>query len=125
MSLAQPNRLLDVLTLFSSAGTLICCALPATLVALGAGSVMASLAVNVPGLIWISQHKLGVFVVAGVLLAAGGAAQWHARTLPCPIDPEAARACKSARLWSLRIYWFSMTLFGIGGFFAFVAPQLL
>jgi len=119
------NRLLDWITLFSSASTLICCALPATLVMLGAGSVMASLAVNVPGLIWLSSHKTLLFTIAAVLIAFGGWLQLRARKLPCPTEPALAYACMRTRKTSLIIYWFSLGLFLTGGFFAFVAPRLM
>ena len=60
---------ISLLTLFSSGGTLICCALPALLVSLGAGAVMASVVSSVPQIVWFSEHKLGVFIFAGVMLA--------------------------------------------------------
>jgi len=56
----KKSRLVDFLTLFTSASTLICCALPALLVAIGAGSVMAGLVSNVPQLIWLSKHKVKI-----------------------------------------------------------------
>jgi len=55
---------ISLLTLFSSGGTLICCALPALLVSLGAGAVMASVVSSVPQIVWFSEHKLGVFIFA-------------------------------------------------------------
>ena len=119
------KRIFDFLTLFSSASTLICCALPATLVALGAGSVIASLASNVPGLIWISAHKVEVFIFAGIMLTIGGILQYRARNVACPIDQTQAKACSTGRKWSRIIYFFSLTLYLIGGFMAFIAPKLI
>lgn len=119
------KKLLDFLTLFTSTSTLICCALPATLVALGAGGVMASLVSNFPALIWVSNNKVPVFIFAGVMLALGGVLQWRARYLSCPADPALAKACAESRAWSLRIYFASLAMFFIGGYFAFVAPYLL
>lgn len=86
---------------------------------------MASLAGNVPGFIWISQHKLSVFIFAGVMLTLGGALQWRARKRACPIDERKQKACKSSKAWSLYVYFTSLTLYLIGGFFAFVAPYIL
>jgi len=51
-------------------GTLICCALPIVLVAVGAGSVVASLVSTAPWLVVLSRNKEWVFLVAGGLLAA-------------------------------------------------------
>jgi hypothetical protein len=124
MDAEQRSRSLTWLTLFTSTGTLVCCALPALLVALGAGATLASLASNVPQLVWISEHKDIVFGLAGVMLAIAGALQWRARTLPCPTDPALARACTQARRTSFRVYAFAVVVFGIGGFFAYVAPLL-
>ena len=37
------NKLADYLSLFASSGTIICCALPALLVSIGAGAALSSL----------------------------------------------------------------------------------
>lgn len=119
------NKVINFFSLFSSMGTLVCCALPALLVTIGAGSVMASLASNVPGLIWISAHKLGVFIFAGCMLLIGGFMQYQARFKACPIEEGQARACSSSRRVSIYVYFFSLSLYLIGGFMAFVAPYVL
>ena len=116
---------ISLLTLFSSGGTLICCALPALLVSLGAGAVMASVVTSVPQIVWFSEHKLGVFIFAGVMLSISGLLQWQARSLPCPSDKALAELCNKTRVNSLRIYVFSVCVFLIGGFMAFIAPWLI
>ena len=116
---------LSLLSLFTSGGTLICCALPALFVSLGAGAVMASVVTSVPQIVWFSEHKLGVFIFAGVMLSISGFLQWKARSLPCPSDKELAELCNRTRANSLRIYIFSVSIFLIGGFMAFVAPWLI
>ena len=116
---------ISLLTLFSSGGTLICCALPALLVSLGAGAVMASVVSSVPQIVWFSEHKLGVFIFAGIMLSISGLLQWQARSLPCPSDKALAELCNKTRVNSLRVYFFSVYIFLIGGFMAFVAPWLI
>ena len=116
---------LSYLSLFTSGGTLICCALPALLVGLGAGAVMVSLVSSVPQIVWFSEHKLGVFIFAGIMLSISGFLQWKARSLPCPSDKALAELCNKTRVNSLRIYTFSVCVFLIGGFMAFVAPWLI
>ena len=116
---------LSLLSLFSSGGTLICCALPALLVSLGAGAVMASVVSSVPQIVWFSEHKLGVFIFAGVMLSISGLLQWQARSLPCPSDKALAELCNKTRVNSLRVYVFSVCVFLIGGFMAFIAPWLI
>jgi hypothetical protein len=111
-------------SIFTSTGTLVCCALPAALVAVGAGATLASLAGTFPQLVWISEHKLAVFMLAGVMLALAGTLQYRARFAPCPADPALATACMRARRMSLRTYLVSLAIFAVGFFFAFVAPLL-
>jgi hypothetical protein len=122
MASLKKTKAASFLSLFTSSGTLICCALPATLVGLGAGAAMSSLVSNVPQLVWFSEHKIGVFLFAGIMLILSGAMQWHVRTLPCPADPTLAATCVQTRKTSVRVYIVSAVIFLIGCFFAFIAP---
>src|SRR3954471_9557485 len=88
------------LTLLASSGTLVCCVLPAAMVALGAGAALAGLVTAVPQLIWLSEHKAGVFGLALAMLALSGALLWRARPMPCPAHPRLARTCRQLRLAS-------------------------
>jgi hypothetical protein len=110
--------------LFASSGTLICCALPALLVAIGAGAVLSSLVAIVPGLVWISEYKEAVFVFAGIMLAVSGFMQWQNRFAPCPVEPALRAACLRTRETSARIYLVSLLVYLLGGWFAFVQPLL-
>jgi hypothetical protein len=110
--------------LFASGGTLVCCALPALLVTLGAGAALSTLVAAVPQLVWLSEHKAGVFGFAALMLAGAGVLQWRARTAPCPIDPALRAACLRTRAVSQRVYIASLAVFAIGAWFAFVAPWL-
>lgn len=117
----SPSILPATLSLFTSTGTLICCALPAMLVTLGMGAVMAGLIETVPWITWLGKHKTITFSVAGIVLAAAGLWQWHARTLPCPADPAKARACARLRTISWVLWWTSVVFFAVGVFFAYFA----
>ncbi len=116
---------LNYLMLFGSMGTLVCCALPALLVSLGLGAVMAGMASNIPGLVWLSAHKEGMFIFAGSMLALNGLILWQSRNALCPIDPELREICIKGRYTSKGIYFFSLGVFTIGAFFAYAAPSLL
>ncbi|HEU4779681.1 MAG TPA: hypothetical protein VFS58_07330 [Steroidobacteraceae bacterium] len=107
-------------TLLASTATLVCCVLPVVLVSLGAGAVLAGLVSSFPQLVWLSEHKVGVFLVAGTLLAASGVLIWRARGLPCPVEPAAARSCMRLRRISVWLYAVSWALFVAGVLFAFV-----
>lgn len=113
------------LALFASASTLLCCALPALLVTIGAGAVMAGLASNVPGYIWLTENKAMLFAIAGVLLAGAAWARWATRNAPCPVDPKQSRACTMMRRAGGLILWVAGIAYIVGGFFAFFAADLL
>jgi hypothetical protein len=115
----------NILSLFTSGSTLICCALPATLVAIGSAATLTTLVSNFPQLIWISEHKTLVFGLAGTMLAIAGYFQWQARNAPCPADPALAAVCSNTRKKALMIYWLSVLIFAIGAFFAFIAPYFI
>ena len=108
--------------LLASSGTLVCCALPALFVAAGAGAALSSLVSAVPQLVWLSENKVPLFVVAGLMLAAAGALQWRNRRAPCPVDLALRAACLKTRDVSRRIYVVSLFVCCIGGLFAFVLP---
>jgi hypothetical protein len=88
------------------------------------GAVLAGMTANVPGLVWISEHKLEVFIFAGVMLAFNGGLMWKNRNAPCPIDPALRDACISGRKFSSRVYFISVLVFLTGFFFAFIAPYI-
>ena len=117
------NSVLHTLTIFSSVGTLVCCALPALLVSIGAGAVMASLVSAVPQLVWISEHKIPLFVFAGLMLCLSGFATYWNRRMLCPSDPALARSCLRVRRFSLGVFIISLTIYATGLYFAFLAGR--
>lgn len=118
------NLGVTALTLLASGGTLVCCVLPAVMVALGAGAALAGLVTAVPQLVWLSEHKGAVFGLAFALLVLSGALLWHARTLACPTDPTLARACGRLRRTSLALWAVAAAGTLLGAVFAFVLPAL-
>lgn len=113
-----------LLTLLASGGTLVCCVLPAVMVALGAGAALAGLVTAVPQLVWLSEHKAVVFGAAFALLVLSGATLWRARTLPCPADPALALACTRLRRASVVLWSVAMACTALGAVFAFALPAL-
>lgn len=110
------------LALVASSGTLICCVLPAVMVALGAGAALAGLVTAVPQLIWLSEHKAGVFSLAFVMLALSGLLLWRARSLPCPADPALAHTCARLRRISVVLWSFALLCTMVGSVFVFILP---
>jgi len=113
------------LALFASTGTLICCALPALLVTLGAGAVMAGLISHVPGLVVLSANKNWVFAFATAMLATAWSVRYLTRNAPCPADPGKAAACSRMRSLGGVILWIATGLMAVGVFFAYFATDLL
>src|SRR5215831_7152146 len=117
--------IIETVTLLGSLGTLICCALPALLVSLGAGATMASLVTNLPQLVWLSDHKVALFSFAAIMLVMSGVTLSDKRRIPCPTDPQKARSCIRVRRLSASIFFLSLAIFAVGFFFAFVASKIV
>ncbi len=91
-----PSALLSYFSLFSSVGTLLCCALPSLLVLAGLGASVASTLATFPWPVTLSHHKPWTFGVSGILIAASFANMCYfaprLRAHACsPENPEALR----------------------------------
>jgi hypothetical protein len=113
------------LSLLFCSGTLICCALPALLVLLGAGSVLAALLTWFPALALLSQQKSLVFALAALALVLAGVALARSARLSCPADPRQAQRCRRRLRQARWLYGLSCTAFSIGFGAAFVLPRLI
>ncbi len=111
---------ISVFTLFASSGTLVCCALPIILVTLGMGATVAAITSNFPFLIVLSQHKIWVFIISGLMLLVSALIIYRPDQ-SCPVDPRQAKICQASKIWNKRIYWFSVVIWCIGFFAAFIA----
>jgi hypothetical protein len=87
------------------------------------GATMASLVSNLPFLVTLSQHKMLVFAISGCLLVLSG---WilYRPGRACPTEPGLAELCRRTDKWNRRVFWFSISLWGIGFFAAFMALPL-
>lgn len=121
----QPGYWLSVFSLLTSSSTLVCCALPALLVTIGAGASLAGLVSTAPWLVALSKYKVITFSLSGLMLAVAGLSLWRARNAPCPIDPAMARLCSTTRRLNVWIFSISLLLWATGFFFAFVAVHVL
>ena len=117
------NRFLSWFGLFGSVGTLVCCAIPATLVLLGFGATLASFLGHFPQLIWLSENKEYVFSFSFVMLTLSYLGQRYASKQACPIDKK--EDCENTKSWAKPIFWLSVGINLIGAFYAFILPQLL
>ncbi|MEZ4753071.1 MAG: hypothetical protein R3A13_02030 [Bdellovibrionota bacterium] len=125
MNRFRKEALIPLFSLFTSAATLVCCALPALLVSLGMGAVMAGLVSDFPILISLSKNKGILFIVAAILLLAAGVSLYVSRNAPCPVDPAKAKWCGRLRKIGVLIYSLSVILYCIGLFFAYLVKFLI
>ena len=88
---------LGIISLVVSSSTLICCALPAIFVAIGAGATLATFTSNFPQLIIISQYKLLISIVTLVILLIAGILIRKSDSMPCPVDPDLRTICLKTR----------------------------
>lgn len=114
---------LTVLTLFTSTGTLICCALPVALVTLGLGATVVGLTSASPWLIVLSRHKLWIFVISALLLAASA---WliYRPGRACPTEPKLARLCMRLDRGNRIVHGIAVAIWSIGFFAAFLLLPL-
>ena len=77
--ISTKNLIVPSLSLFTSFGTLLCCALPSLFVAIGAGAVLAGLVSSMPFLIVLSKYKVLLFIISGLLLFISGFLIWYNR----------------------------------------------
>lgn len=117
------NKFFGWASLFTSLGTLLCCAIPSALVLLGFGAVLASFLGNFPQLIWLSENKGLVFGLSFLMLGLSFIAQKYAQAQFCPIDKN--EECESTKKWSKPVFLLSLVINGIGVFYAFILPELL
>ena len=120
---------LSYLSLFTSIGTLLCCALPSLLVLFGLGATVASVLSEAPWLVALSHHKNWVFLMAGVLIFGNFgyvyalAPRLQEGTGAC--DPNDPTACQTASRWSQIVLWCSAWLYLIGCFSAYLLGPIL
>ncbi len=110
-------------TLFTTTGTLVCCALPIILVTLGLGATVAAMTSAFPFLIFLSLHKTWVFAFSAVMLAVSGWLMYRPGR-SCPTRPELAQKCNRLHQWNRRIYWTSVVIWSTGFFAAYLALPL-
>lgn len=120
---------LSYLSLFTSIGTLLCCALPSLLVLFGLGATVASVLSEVPWLVTMSHHKHWVFVVSGIMISGSFiytyviAPRLQRRSGAC--DPNDPAACQTATRFTRIVLWSSALLYVMGCGAAFILGPLL
>jgi len=73
---------ISILSLFTSTGTILCCALPALLVTIGAGAALSSVISVFPQIVWVSKYKVYIFTAAFILIVLSGYLQFMQESYP-------------------------------------------
>jgi mercuric ion transport protein len=111
------------LALFTSMGTLLCCALPIFLVVMGFGAVVATITYQLPWLVTLAEQKFWMFSISSGFLAICAWVIWTQRKT-CPIDPELALRCQQVKRWNLRLFWCALAIWSVGFCTAYLALPL-
>ncbi len=115
---------MSFIALFTSTGTLLCCALPATIAALAGGTAVGALIDIFPWLIPLSRYKEGVFLTAGLLIFLSGVLTLRPRgKVACAIT--GGRGCEWAGRWTKAVFWLSVMIYLGGVFFAYALVPIL
>ena len=119
----RENKLISYLSLFTSFGTLLCCALPSTLVLLGFGASLAGFLGDFPQLIVLSENKEWVFGISFFMLGISCLGQRYAAQKACPIEQK--ENCDTTKNWSRPLFYVTLGINIVGAFYAFVLPRIL
>jgi len=126
-SVKKRSALLSYFSLFTSVGTLLCCALPSVLVLFGLGTSVASMLSFMPWLVTLSRHKQWTFAVSGILIVLGFINLYYIaprlRMQGC--SPDDPTACEHASKFSNTMLWLSAVIYSAGFFVAFGLGPIL
>lgn len=123
-----PNTLTQMVTsylaLFTSTGTLLCCALPSALAAVAGGSAVASLVSTVPWLVPLSQSKEWIFLGAGLMILLTALLIYRPKgRVACSI--AGGEGCAIAGRFPRITFWISAGIYAVGVFFAYALFPLM
>ena len=120
------SALLSYFSLFTSLGTLLCCALPSLLVLFGLGASVVSMLSFLPWLVTLSRHKQWTFAVAGLLIALGFVNLYiSGPRLKAKTCDSGDSACDDASRASEIVLWVSAAIYAVGFFVAYVLGPIL
>lgn len=121
------SSLLGYFSLFTSVGTLLCCALPSLLVLAGLGASVASTLSALPWLVTLSRHKQWTFAASGLLIALSFLSMYYIsprlKMQSCP--PDDPSACEAAGKFSKVLLWVSAAIYIVGFFSAYLLGPIL
>lgn len=107
------------LALFTSTGTLLCCALPSAIAAVAGGSAVVSFVSTFPWLVPLSRHKEWIFLIAGVMVLISGLLTYRPKgKVACSLT--GGKGCAVAGRFTKAMFWTSSGIYAVGIFSAYV-----
>lgn len=124
---AKGTALLSYFSLFTSVGTLLCCALPSLFVLFGLGATVASMLSLLPWLVTLSKHKQWTFAISGLLIALGFVNLYIVgpRLKTAEACKPGDTACVDATRFSRIVLWVSAAIYSVGFFVAYLLGPIL
>jgi len=120
------SSLLSYFSLFTSLGTLLCCALPSLFVLFGLGASVASMLSFLPWLVTLSRHKQWTFAVSGLLIVLGFVNMYVvAPQLKANTCEPGNTACNDASKMSKVVLWVSSAIYAVGFLVAYGLGPIL
>ncbi|MAW07783.1 MAG: hypothetical protein CME61_05815 [Halobacteriovoraceae bacterium] len=119
------KKLVTFLSLFGSLSTLLCCALPVTLVTIGMGASFASLTTAFPQIIWLTNHKEELFIITAILLMVSYFMMKRSEKMACPIDLDQREMCQTSKSTTNKVFWATVIVYVIGLLFSYVIPKII
>jgi mercuric ion transport protein len=124
---SKRSAALNYFSLFTSLGTVLCCALPSVLVLFGLGASVASMLSAMPWLVTLSRHKQWTFSVSGILIALSFVNMYYLspRIWGKQCSPDNPTACNEASKLNKVLLWISAGIYIVGVFVAYVLGPIL
>ena len=119
------DKALSALTLFTSSGTLLCCALPAVVATIAGGAAVSSMLSAFPFLIPLSMNKGWIFGVSAILISINGYMVFKPnQEVACDVD-AGEDACEVTGRFNNRMFYISASVLVVGAFFAYALVPIL
>jgi hypothetical protein len=110
--------------LFTSTGTLICCALPAAVAAFAGGAAVTSMISTFPWMVPLSRHKIWIFIGSALMITLSGILIYRPQgNVACSIT--GGEGCEVAGRFTKFMFWASVIIYGSGTFFAYALVPMM
>lgn len=118
------QKLSSYLALFTSTGTLLCCALPSAIAAIAGGGAVMSMVSTFPWLVPLSQNKEWIFLGSGLMIALTALLIYRPKgKVACSLT--GGEGCEVAGRFTKAMFWTSASIYSVGAFFAYALVPIL